>query len=113
MAILQGGEWHVVDIAGEGVIEDSRMTMSFGPEGRMGGQGSCNSFSSTYRLTGEGLLTFGNPMATMKACSEPLMKQETNFFAVLKVVQHFDVDTAGVLTLVSDDGRTIRASRSR
>ena len=111
LALLQGAEWHVLDIAGEGVVEDSRVTMSFGPENRLGGIGSCNSFSATYTLTGEGGLRFGDPLATLKACSDPLMRQETNFFTVLRAVSRFDVDTTGVLSLVTDDGRIIRASR--
>jgi heat shock protein HslJ/uncharacterized membrane protein len=111
VALLQGAEWHVLDIDGDGVIEDSRVTMSFGPENRLGGIGSCNTFSATYTLTGEGGLTFGDPLATLKACSEPLMKQETNFFTVLRAVKRFDVDSTGVLLLATDDGRRIRATR--
>ena len=101
----------MLDIRGQGVIEESRVTMSFGPEGRVGGIGSCNSFSASYTLGGEGV-SFGDPVATLKACSDALMKQETEFFTVLRAVKRFDVDTAGVLVLATDDGRTIRASRS-
>lgn len=108
--LLQGREWSVVEIAGKPVVADSRVTMSFGEDGRVGGHASCNSYSASYEVGGEGV-TFGVPVATLKACAEPLLSQETAFLGTLRAVKHFDAEGTGVLILTADDGRTIRATR--
>jgi heat shock protein HslJ len=109
-ALLRGAEWSVVEIAGKPVVADSRVTMTFGEDGRVGGSSSCNSYGADYTVGGEGV-TFGQPVSTLKACAEPLMDQEAAFLGTLRAVKRFDVDAQGALVLTADDGRTIRATR--
>ncbi len=109
-ALLQGTPWNVVEIAGRPVLADSRVTLAFGGDGRVGGSASCNSYGASYTLSGEGM-TFGQAVSTMKACDEPLMQQEAAFLGVLREVRRFDVEANGALVLSTDDGRAIRATR--
>jgi len=102
--VLIGGEWIVEDINHEGVIDNSRATMIFDDDGRVFGSGSCNSYSGTYEITGEGV-TFGPIAATKKACAMALMDQEMKFFAVLASAQRFEINEKGALVLIGDEVR--------
>lgn len=108
--LLEGWEWVVEDINGKGIIDRSRGTLNFGPEGRVSGRSFCNSFTGQYKLTGEGL-TVGNTAGTMMACAPSLMQQEGLFLGVLKNVRRFDIGPDGALVLQTDDRRTITARR--
>jgi heat shock protein HslJ len=109
-ALLQGREWVVEDINRTGVIDRSRVTLSFGADGSLVGMGSCNTYIARYALAGEGL-AITRPASTMKACPSALMKQEDLFFDVLRKVQRFEIDPNGALILRSSDGRSITARR--
>ena len=108
--LLKGPEWVVEDINRAGVIDRSRVTVDFGPDGRLSGRASCNSFSARYALTGE-TLKISNPATTRKACPPALMQQENKFLALIKSVSRFDIDPQGALVLKTVDGRTILARR--
>ena len=107
---LKGGTWIVQDINGTAPMEKSRVTLSFGSDGRVSGSSSCNSYSGSYQSTGENL-TFGQTIGTMKACAEPLMKQEQAFLAILRGVQRFELRPDGTLVLHTSEKRSITARR--
>ena len=109
-ALLQGREWAVVDINGKGIIDRSRATLNFGPDGRVAGRASCNNYTAQYTLTGEGL-TVSKAAGTMMACEPALMRQEQLFLDVLQNVRRFDLGPDGALILQTDDRRTITARR--
>ena len=69
---------------------------------------SCNQFTSSYQLTGEGL-SVKAVAATMRACLEPLMQQDQQMFDLLQHLQRFDLDEQGNLLLISSDDRRIVA----
>lgn len=108
--LLQGREWVVEDINGKGVIDRSRATLNFGPDGRVSGRSSCNNYTAQYTLTGEGL-TVSKAAGTMMACAPALMQQESLFLDVLQNVRRFDLGSDGALILQTDDRRTITARR--
>jgi heat shock protein HslJ len=81
-ALLHGQLWTVQTIDGTKLAEGSRVTMSFGQDGRVSGNSSCNTYSGKYTLTGEGL-TIGQAVSTRKACLPALMQQEATFLAIL------------------------------
>lgn len=101
-------EWVVEDIAGRGVIDDSRATLLFGADGRLSGQASCNRLIGGYTLKGS-KLTISNPGLTMMACTPALMDQETRFVDVLNNVRSYRIDATGALVLTSSSGATITA----
>jgi len=108
--LLQGAEWVVEDLRGGGVLDRSHPTLVFGAESRVSGRGSCNRYTASYRLTGEGL-TISKPAATMMACAPALMQQERLFFDLLAQVRRFTIDADGTLVLHAADGGTITARR--
>jgi heat shock protein HslJ/membrane-bound inhibitor of C-type lysozyme len=97
-SLLMDRTWVVEDIGGAGVIDNSRVTLGFTPDGRVAGSGGCNRWFATYTLTGEGL-SFSQPGTTMMACHDALMGQERGFFHALDAVIGFDIDDTGALLL--------------
>jgi heat shock protein HslJ len=107
-SLLTGRTWVVEDIAQTGIIDSTRVTLGFGPDGRVAGSGGCNRWFAGYDLTGE-TLTIGQAGSTMMACPEAIMAQEQRFFAALGEVTGFDIDETGALLLRSPDGVLITA----
>jgi heat shock protein HslJ len=109
--LLQGAEWVVEDIAGAGIVDGSRATLNFGADGQLAGSGSCNRYSGSYMLTGEGLSVSSKTAMTMMACVPALMQQESRFMELLSQVRRFRLGADGALILESDTGGTITARR--
>ncbi|MFP4274492.1 MAG: META domain-containing protein, partial [Paracoccaceae bacterium] len=82
MALLTGPEWVVEDIGGTGLIDGSRVTIAFDRDGRASGRATCNRYTGTAELSGEGL-RLGPLAGTRMACPEALMAQERRFLATL------------------------------
>lgn len=108
--LLKGPEWVVEDINRTGIIDNSRMTLDFAPDGRISGRASCNMYTGRYTLTGEAL-TVSNTAATLRVCAPSLMQQEEKFLGVLRNVRRFDFSEDGALILRTDDSGTITARR--
>ena len=105
---LQGTEWVVEDIGGAGIVDRSRATLNFAPDGRVSGNASCNTFRATYAVDGD-RLTISRAITTRMACAPALMQQESRLLAVLAGVRTFDLSRDGTLTLRSGDGASVRA----
>jgi heat shock protein HslJ/membrane-bound inhibitor of C-type lysozyme len=108
--LLTGLEWIVETIGGVPVAEKSEPTILFLEEGRVAGNASCNRFTGSFRLTGEGL-TFGQMAGTMMACEEPLSRQEMRFLELLQKTHRFEIGAEGRLVLQTPDGQRITARR--
>jgi heat shock protein HslJ len=109
--LLVGTEWVVEDIGG-GMVDRSRATLNFAADGHLHGRASCNTYTTTFRLSGEGL-TVGKTAATMMACAPSLMQQEGRFLDILQKAQRFEIMDSGALVLVTADGRRITARRPK
>jgi heat shock protein HslJ len=109
-SLLQGAEWAVVEIGGKPLVEGSKVTLAFAPDGHLSGQASCNRFMSGYKLSGEGL-AIAEPAGTRMMCEAALMEQESRFLAALGSVHNFSIAADGALQLSTGDGRTILARR--
>lgn len=107
--LLIGAEWVVEDIAG-GMVDRSRATLMFSPAGGLTGRASCNTFTSRYTISGEGL-TIEPAAATRMACARSLMQQEDRFLDILPKVRRFEITANGALRLIAPDGRSITARR--
>lgn len=101
-ATLGGSEWVVEDINGGGIIDSSRASLTFSPDGRVAGMASCNNYNASYEA-GEGTLTVGPVAATRKMCAEALMNQETAFLNALEGVSSWQVTPEGALELSGDE----------
>lgn len=108
--LLHGAPWGVEDLAGRGLIDRSRVTLTFGTDGRVSGRASCNSYSGPYTLTGE-TLRIGPTAGTLMACPEALMDEERRLFNLLAQINGFAIDASGALLLQTSERQRIRARR--
>lgn len=109
-AALLGDEWSVFEINGQPIVPNSKPTIKF-EDGRVAGAGSCNRFMGGYTVGADGVkLEMSQMASTMMACPDALMQQEGAFLKTLGAVTGYSV-TAGVLTLTTADGQTIKARR--
>lgn len=108
-SLLTGHQWLINDINGEGVIENSRMTLQFSGDGRVYGSAGCNRYSGHYEITGEGINI--NQMAlTRMACEPALMAQESELMAVITDARAFGLDENGSLFLRASSQKHVKAS---
>lgn len=101
-------EWVVEDIDGSGIIDNSNVTITFGEDGRIAGNGSCNRYMAGWEEE-NGKLTISRAAATQMACAEALMNQEMKFLDILADVTFFAMTPEGALALQTVDGRTLKA----
>ena len=74
-------------------------------DGQMGGEGGCNSYSTTYQSTDDGGLTIDGPIAaTAMACLEG-MEVEQAYFAALETVSAWALNENGHLELTYTSGQ--------
>lgn len=110
-AVLQGATWIVEDINRGGVIDNSRLTLTFGTDGRVSGSGGCNSFSGTYSADGSSL-TLGPLAMTRRAClGEALNAQETRYTSALTGPLTWEILADGALELTGEGGRRVLLRR--
>lgn len=109
--LLRGAEWVVEDIAAAGIIDSSRLTIRFLSDNRVAGRASCNRYTGSYRLTGEGI-GFGAIASTRMACAPALMNQENRFLQILSEVSRVQINRHGKLQLSTPSGDTITAVQS-
>ncbi len=110
-ALLQGEAWTVEWIGDSAVLDGARPTLTFGTDGRVSGNASCNSFGAGYRLTGEGL-SFTPIVATRRACVDAnRMQQESAFLDQLGRSTRFDIRPDGALLLETATSQTLLARR--
>lgn len=108
--LLIGAEWVVEDIAGRGIIDRSRVTLDFEPDGRLTGRGGCNGYGAGWKLSGEGI-TVEQPRSTLMACAPALDRQEREFLRLLSAAVRFDFTDDGGLVIHTAQGETITARR--
>jgi heat shock protein HslJ len=94
---LAGTRWEVVNYndgsALVSVINDTRITMEFGQDGRVTGNSGCNNYSAAYQVNSSNI-TIGSPGGTQRFCEEPegIMEQETEFLAALQLASDFTIN---------------------
>lgn len=110
-ALLTGEAWVVEDINRGGVIDNSRLTLTFGADGRVSGSGGCNSFSGTYSADGTSV-TLGPLAMTRRAClGEALNAQETRYTAALTGTLNWAILADGALELTGESGTRVLLRR--
>lgn len=109
---FQGAAWTVSEIEGEPTLATVKPSLTFSPDGRVSGSGSCNSYGGPYTVTAEGL-SIGPAAATRRACLDAATTgQEQRFFDAFGRVTRFKIGADGTLALLGADGAVlIRASR--
>ncbi|WP_171902463.1 META domain-containing protein [Sinorhizobium sp. RAC02] len=102
-ASLLHGDWKIDAIGGKAIVKKSDPTLTFAPDGRIHGNGSCNRFFGGFTLSGEGL-KLSETGASMMLCDQPLMAQERALLAAFDGVTRFEVLSPTQLQLVGLSG---------
>lgn len=97
------GDWRIDAISGKAIVEKSKPTLTFAPDGRIHGNGSCNRFFGGFILSGEGL-KLSETGASMMLCDQPLMAQERALLAAFDGVTRFEVVSPTQVQLFGTDG---------
>ena len=95
---LGGATWRLEDLTGRGVIDNSRVTLQFLADGKVGGSGGCNRYSGSVTFKGP-QIRFTPMASTMMACAPALMDQETRYFAALTQADTVAYDKTGALLI--------------
>ncbi len=104
------GSWLVERIAERPVMDYSPASLTFGEEGRLGGNASCNLIMATYTLDGDQLV-IGPAGVTRKLCPPALMEQEQRFLAALEAVARVEIRNELLYLYSADERELFRASR--
>ena len=97
------GDWRVLAIGEQRVLETAEVTLSFDAEGKIAGSGGCNRFFGTAEL-GEETLKFGPLGATRMACGDPLDAQEHKLLMALERVRRWSYGNDAAVRLEAVDG---------
>lgn len=98
--------WVAEDINKAGLIDNSRVTLSFSGDDKIAGAAGCNRFFGGYREA-EKNLTISGVGATKMACAPALMDQEGKYLSILGAAQSFALNDRGGLIITAADGRTV------
>ena len=102
---LVGTEWLLEDNGGRGVLDNAQATLSFLPDGRVAGRGSCNRFTGQVTIEGA-KIAFGPLATTMMACPPAVMDQEQKYLAALQAAERYEVSGAGPWLYIHGAGST-------
>lgn len=74
-------------------------------DGNVSGTGGCNTYRGGYEADGASL-SISPVSSTMMACDQPILDQETAFFAAMSAVASYEIENNN-LVLMNDAGDTI------
>lgn len=84
---LAGTSWNVLGVNTGGAVESSalteKLTLVFGTDGSVGGNGGCNSFRGSYTQDGDSI-TIKDVASTMVGCQQDVADLETKYLAALQ-----------------------------
>jgi heat shock protein HslJ len=109
-SLLRDAEWIVEDIDRRGIIDRSRATLVFGPDGRITGRASCNDYAGRWTVDGESLRITDVALGA-RACAPALAGQETRFLERLREIRRFEISPEGALLLRDHGAGVILARR--
>jgi heat shock protein HslJ len=97
---LTASGWNLSQLMDQPLVSGSSITAQFTSDGKVSGSSGCNRYSGTYKTTGNNI-EFSSPLAaTMMACEQELMDQESAYLKALGEVKTFKV--AGDTLTLSD-----------
>ena len=114
---LAGTHWNVVNFNnGKGAvttkIEGTTITLQFDTAGQVSGNSGCNTYSASYRVSGNAL-SIEPPSGTLTVCETPegVMGQEAQFLAALQNSATFDI--SGSTLTIRDAGGAMQVVATR
>jgi putative lipoprotein len=101
------GRWQAETIRDSRVANDVKSTLTIGPDGKINGEGGCNTFVGQSKINGD-QIAFGDMPRTLKACPAPVMAQEEKFLDALADVRAWRISAnAGKLELLGSNGKVV------
>lgn len=116
---IAGHVWKVEDIFGNGIIDNSNMTVAVAPKAedknsdslpkyRVNGSGGCNRYTTSVIIDNDSnLIYFDPPAMTFMACAEAISQQENRFIEMLAKAKSFMFDDLGRLILKDDSNNYV------
>ncbi len=104
---LAGTSWEAIGYnngkqAVTSVSAGSAIAANFGKDGQLTGNGGCNDYNGPYKVNGN-QISIGPLAATMKACEQAVMDQETLYLAALQTAATYQIE-GKTLELRDKDG---------
>ena len=88
------------------LLPETEVTAVFGEDGSLSGSSGCNNYNTSYQVDGNKITINEMIAATMMACPEPIMAQETAYLANLPAAATFEI-VGDTLTLMDASGNQI------
>jgi len=103
---LTANLWMLTELKDQAPMSDTAITAEFGEDGKVGGSSGCNSYTTSYSVSGK-KISFGEQIAsTMMACPDPVMQQERDYIEALSSAVTFEI-ADDTLILYDTDGKTL------
>ncbi len=109
---VTGKVWLLESLKGQAPVAGTFISAEFSTDGRISGSGGCNRYNGQYTVSGS-TIQIKQPLAsTMMACEQPVMDQETAYFAMLGEAQSFAVE-GEQLTLKGSGGTVLAVFKAQ
>lgn len=108
-ADLNGTSWTLLELSEEQpALADTEVTISFA-DGQFSGSGGCNNYTGSFSLDEDNpfVMTIGPVAATRMACPEPILNQETAYFAALEKVSLWGYDIGRLALTYFEDEQSL------
>jgi heat shock protein HslJ len=80
--MLAGTNWQLLKLGPTGALDSAPATLSFSKDGKVSGNGGCNSFEGSYTVSGM-TLTIDSLTAGKKMCGDDVNAQEASLLKAL------------------------------
>lgn len=104
--VTPAGRWQAQTIQGTPVNGDKPVILDLGQDGRVSGNGGCNTIGSRATIR-KSAITFHRPVGTLMACPPAIMEQERKFLDALTRTRRWRIDAAGKLLLSGAYGKPL------
>ena len=102
---VYGLDWYLNDNGEQApILTGTQVNLQFSQD-QLGGNAGCNSYSAPFKLDGD-QISIGSITATMMACAEPVMQQESAYLATLEKAASVSISDE-VLTFSDAQGTVI------
>ena len=108
---LTGTEWRLEALGDSAVMERSQATLTFPEAGRVAGNGSCNRFFGSVRIT-QGHIGFDQMGSTKMACMGPANEQEARYLAALQKAERYELQGRTLLIHVNGMAQPLRFAQT-
>ncbi len=102
---LNNTKWSLVTLAGQPLLADTKVTLTFA-DGQLTGSDGCNQYSTSYTAEGNKITIDKEIISTLMACDEPIMRQASAFSDALPKAATFKND-GQQLALLAADGSSL------